>query len=466
MSEARARFAERRKRLEAQVLAAQKKRFQTPPGLGTPGAATVPGPGAEAAAFDSASELDRYKTLLAERHKAKTSKKRLFRPVLGVPKRNHADSATPDQQNPPQGATTTMKANKPGTTEYKDRRESMLEYIRKTKGQNKAKEVESRLNAANKAVAFQKVVSKPRLIEKLPIIKRMVKMSYEETLILDASLSFMHGLKFVFKSKNALQENEQQALEDWLHLMRIALPQEWALHELIDDLLDNFELAIKSDDALQRILNRHTLPRKSWSWSCAPPGKIGGGFTCGFWKLLHTMSVGVAEHKGGLNVIKARTARRDSILFSPEIAADTVREYIVNFFPCTDCAQHFAQRYDDCSYRRCSRLSDKVSRATDADWKELAKWLWEFHNEVSVRLLHEKADRQRKHLQRSHMARVGAGPGAASTHEEVSVLWPSINDCITCFHGDGRWNEDAVFVYLEKQYWYGMQLASQHRPFS
>jgi hypothetical protein len=226
------------------------------------------------------------------------------------------------------------------------------------------------------------VITKERVIERIPFMKRMVKMSHEEELILDASMSFIHGLRVgIFKDRKTLSEDEQVALEDWLHLVRVTLPSEWALHTLIDDLLDRFDSIVKSPDALLRVLDQHPLRRDRWSPSCAKIGNI-GGFSCGFWKLLHVMSVGIAEHKGGKVVVKLRMARPDSPLFSPLLAADTIRDYIAHFFPCTSCAGHFIERYDDCSYRRCTRLSNKVSKSSEADWKELAKWLFQFHNEV------------------------------------------------------------------------------------
>jgi hypothetical protein len=69
--------------------------------------------------------------------------------------------------------------------------------------------------------------------------------------------------------------------------------------------------------------------------------------------------------------------------------------------------------------------------------------------------LHEKADYKRKRDQRSTLLIAPEqGPGAASENDEISVLYPSIHDCVMCYNGDGSWNEDAVFVFLERQYWY------------
>jgi Erv1 / Alr family len=461
IQEAHARFVERKKLVEASLVAARKARLSKLESSGAAaglysGGPSKMRPGAALAVKDT-SDVNRFKNELSQRRKESGGPSRLFT-------KDRAKSS-PELKAPPTGATSTMRANQLLTAEYRSRREQLIESIRKHRGDARAKEVEAKLNEVENALdvnqnavrpvlPFRKEVTKARIVEKIPIVKRIVKMSHEEELILDVSMSFIQGLKVgVFKSRKALSQNEQVALEDWLHLLRVTLPSEWALHNLIDDLLDQFNSVVKSHEALVRVLEKHPLHRDHWSLSCSPPGKIGGGFTCGFWKLLHVMTVGLAEHRGGEFVIKLRMARQDSVLFSPELAADTVREYIANFFPCTSCAEHFTERFDDCSYRRCSRLSDKVSKTTDADWKELAKWLWEFHNEVSIRVLHERADNDRKKRQRSNVLRAEQGPGAASVTDEIAALYPSIHDCLTCYNGDGSWNEDAIFVFLERQYW-------------
>lgn len=351
-----------------------------------------------------------------------------------------------------EGATKTMRENVPGTKEHEQRKQEILDSIRRTKGQSRAKQVEEKLATppppdGKASLPFKKEVSKPRLVERVPVMKRLATLGSEEELILDTTLSFLQGLKIgVFRTNQALKDHEKNALEDWLYLLRVTLPQEWSIHEVIDDLLDNFDSIVQSDENLARILAKHPFPRSAWSESCGQ-GKVGGGFTCGMWKLIHTMTVGLAEYRGGMNVIKAGMARSDSSYFSPEEAGDVLREYVANFLPCTDCAKHFTEKYDDCSYRRCHRLHDNAETASDADWKELAKYMWEFHNEVSIRILHEQADAARKQISGE------IGPGAASRADEIRVIFPSLAQCVTCFKSDGSWNEDALFLFLERTYW-------------
>jgi len=153
-----------------------------------------------------------------------------------------------------------------------------------------------------------------------------------------------------------------------------------------------------------------------------------------------------------MNLIENGSIRKDARTFSPLEAADTLRKYMEYFFLCSECSDNFIDHYDKCeNNRRCDRLVvDEVS-ASDDDWKELGNWLWETHNEINVRLMNERADDQRK--QKKLFRKVEAGPGFATMAEEVKVLWPSMGDCITCFNEDGTYNEDAVFLHLERTYW-------------
>ena len=406
-------------------------------------------------------DLDRFQPELAEQRQRIASQERFKR--LAANRLNRGTNKERITEQASEGATETMKKFVPGTREYELHKAEIVETIKKNKGKRAAEKVERQMTALAQNVVppgttntlpFQKQVTKPKFVEKVPVVKRMVKMSHEEELIIDVTLSFIHSLKIgIFRTTGPLTKPQKNALEDWLALLRVSLPQEWAIHNLIDDLLDNFKIVTKSSNNLERIVNQFHFPRKEWTKSCATRKTVGSGFTCGFWKLLHVASIGLAEYRGGINLMNARMTRADAIIFSPEEAADTLREYIANFFPCTDCAEHFLERYDDCSYRRCTRLSDNFETATDADWKEFGKWLWEFHNEVSVRILNEKADLELKKSKRSSLLNRQAGPGRASVEDEIKVLFPTLHDCVKCFTLDGGWNEDAVFLFLEKTYW-------------
>ena len=65
-------------------------------------------------------------------------------------------------------------------------------------------------------------------------------------------------------------------------------------------------------------------------------------------------------------------------------------------------------------------------------------WLWETHNDVRVRLMHEKAARESR---------------IASKEDEIAVQWPSRDDCPICWHDDGSWDDEIIYKYIRLTYW-------------
>jgi Erv1 / Alr family len=398
-----------------------------------------PSAGADVAK-DEIHSMDRWKEIQKQRLREKEYK------WLKHKKAKPGSSGIEHTSNP--GATTIMLANRRGTDEFNKRQKDLLKVLNRMQTTRQRNKGEMRNRMEQGQLPFKKQVTSPRFVEGLPIIKRVVRMTKEEELILDASMSFLEGLRVgVYKTVDPLSPKQKRSLKNWLDLLSISLPPEWALHETIGDLVENIDRIAQSHQDLLAVMAKHPLPRTNWSKSC---GKT-IGFTCGFWKLLHIMTVGVAEHRGGRDLIDARARTR---VVSPVEAADTLREYMAHFFPCTECAKHFIAQYDQCEMnRRCDRLTGDSSTATDADWKELAKWLWEFHNDVSVRLLNQNLDDKRKKQQRAVIFKASAGPGAATMVEQVMVVWPTLDDCVLCFNEDGSFNEEAVFLHLERIYW-------------
>jgi hypothetical protein len=273
-------------------------------------------------------------------------------------------------------------------------------------------------------------------------------MTAEEELILDVSMSFVTGLEGIrFPGGGAMSEKQRVALRNFLDLLNIALPPEWGIHRLIDGLRSRLIVISKGRAFLQQEIDRHPLPRKTWSPSCAK--KEGGltGHSCGMWKLLHVITVGVAEHRGGISLIESGMLGETALVFSPIAAADAIRDYIEEFFNCAVCKKNFIETYDNCdNNRRCDRLTEDTEEASIADWKELPLWLWEVHNEVSVRIVQEEKTRSMARLEISGRPRKSPKP-------LIAVVWPNIETCFLCFHDDGTWDEGEVFAYLESTYW-------------
>jgi hypothetical protein len=339
---------------------------------------------------------------------------------------------------PLSGATNMMMANVKGTTEELLHREKIVDSIRRIKGDGIAQKLQAFMQTSD-ALPFQKMVpgGGATLRERVPLVRRTVKMTAEEELIVDTAVSFVYSLKHdVFLKGEELSETETKALRDWLILLSVSLPQEWVLTTLVDDVLRNVDQLARNPKLLDNLLQNQHIVRRNWSPSCS---RNGSGFTCGFWKLLHTVSIGVAEHRGGKTLFT-----QTFNTFSPSETGDVIREFIANFFRCRECAAHFIASYDDCSFMRCDRLTDDAESASDAEWKEVAKWLWKFHNAVSVRVWNEKHNN-----------------GVHRPEDEIKVIWPNPVHCPTCFRDDGSWDEDAVFLELERTYWPGAEIDSR-----
>jgi len=337
--------------------------------------------------------------------------------------------------------TKTMKVNTPGTAEFKERKKKVLEHFKKAQGvKRKNFEHAAKLAPSKEALPYTKDVRKPTFvrekIEKLPILKRIVKMTAEEELILDATLSLVVSLESgVYTSVDQnLSKTQKRALTDFLDLLSVSLPPEWGIHKMIDALRSKIDYISQGDTNLRNIIKKYPLPRRQWSKSCTVRNPH--GFSCGLWKLFHVVTVGVAEHRGGLNLIESEMMGLDTKTFSPIEAADTLRNYIENFFNCAKCRRNFLTKYDDCANnRRCDRLTDDEEDASTADWKELAIWLWEVHNEVSIDILKDNA-KEKLHV-----------------GDEIKVVWPNMGNCFMCFTDEGTWDEEQVFKFLEKSYW-------------
>lgn len=392
-------------------------------------------------------DMDKWKELIAKKKQEfeKRKRGRLGRGKKGIV-----------VEEVKEGATSVMKANTPGTFEYKERIEKLLAKINKLRKKRGLPAMTSPIVATKKSqMPLKKEVKEPGFVrkqgEKLPIVKRVFKMSEEEQLILDASLSFMAGLKYgVFMSNDSLTEKQKSALKGWLDLMSVSLPPEWGLHSLIDELNENIDMVSQSNDNLLRILRKHPLPRHTWSPSCMNrgPSQASQGFSCGTWKLLHTATVGIAEQRGGLNLVESGAVDADTRVFSPMDAADTIREYLAHFFGCVECRNHFIAQYDQCSFRRCDRLTEFAPMATAEDWKQLALWLFEVHNDVNVRVAHERIEREMESVKttRYRMDRL-------KREDEIKHLYPSLEQCFQCFDENGAFDEANVFAFLERTYW-------------
>lgn len=140
--------------------------------------------------------------------------------VIQVSSKTSEKTMAPKQTQPTQA----MKAHRIGTEEHKKRMESVRRIV-EAKAPNKKRSMEQ---VEKGEVPFKVLPAAEKAISRIPILKHFHSLSDEEELILDASLSFVESFRVsVFKRNGPLNSSEKKALQNWLHFVSIALPQEW-----------------------------------------------------------------------------------------------------------------------------------------------------------------------------------------------------------------------------------------------
>lgn len=257
----------------------------------------------------------------------------------------------------------------------------------------------------------------------------------------DAWLSLDYALKNgVFMNDSGPLNNETQTrLKDWIHLLHSALPPSWTLQKMIKALMDNFSDIVQSEQELIRVLRQYPPPRKKWSQSCTHGDPV-AGYTCGLWELFHLVTVGAVEYNSMISNDDG------GLVIHTEEAALKIRNFVESFFGCEVCRINFVNAFDRCSFNRCTRLSHESY--SDTEWIQLPVWLWETHNAVNVRLLHEKGQRENWEPQ---------------LKDEQERRWPSRKACPKCWDESGGWDDETIYKYLRLEYWPEDDLADKYR---
>ena len=117
------------------------------------------------------------------------------------------------------------------------------------------------------------------------------------------------------------------------------------------------------------------LPAEPHWVSCAGSKPKYRGYPCGLWTLLHTMTIHCFPlvHYSKQNVVRPqyRPWSIDSVQ-----ALQITRDYVVNFFTCEHCREHFTKMSMDLE----ASVNDDVSAIL---------WLWRAHNSVNKRLAND-----------------------------------------------------------------------------
>lgn len=292
----------------------------------------------------------------------------------------------------------------------------------------------------------------------------------------DATMSLLHSIDGATQkdSKGYIVPwswDQYHAFREWLDLAHWSLPtRDMAkVHNIINDLRNNINAIEDRPDEITRILASHDYYKMSpkWSKSCKGPNKENQGYTCGFWKLLHIIAIGVVEqHKSVLGDLqRVRIAH----------VTYTIRDYVeqFGFAKSNDGKELFLEAFQDClEEKQCqqelglkanglfSRFRQRnIPAKTDKSWKELSFFLWKIHQTYRINKL--------SNVEQGH----------DSLQKVADIQWPPVARCPLCYSAqrmsdvivadnqvmddktlvDRRskiiWNKEEVFEQLKHEYW-------------
>jgi len=158
--------------------------------------------------------------------------------------------------------------------------------------------------------------------------------------------------------------------------------------------------------------------------------------------LLHIISIGASE--------RYFMSYYDGYNVSTKFVAETMYNFISNFFACDVCRNNFKKMYNSCGYDHCHTLSDNDGKVGLLSSKEISMelpiWVWKVHNGVNVRLIGERAMRNGRNV---------------SKEEKEAAIWPTKKMCPRCRSYRGKWNHTMVYDFLRWKYWPGYEHLSK-----
>lgn len=253
----------------------------------------------------------------------------------------------------------------------------------------------------------------------------------------DATASFLETLTsslYGIALGGTLPRDTSKALSEFIDLIRWAYPPESKLHNLAEDIMLDFDNLIKSEVALRKMSSRHVDLENDTKWSirCCGADAV-GGYECGLWSLLHILSIGVAERH--TSVVGAD--ERVSVMYAGQV----IRTYINKFYAqCRACRNLWIRLYDD-------SISTVPGGDID-DWRHLAIWIWEIHNEITVRR-DQSAGKGYKGLELRMAPSLSLWP----TKIECPKCWQSLNDDTGVAMNMDSYDPNEVYEQLKKTYW-------------
>jgi len=266
-------------------------------------------------------------------------------------------------------------------------------------------------------------------------------LSQSEQVFHDATSSFFATIASSIYSKHphgsSLPLKESQKLAEFLDLLRWAFPPETKVHALAEELKQEFTIITLKEEGLLKILSRHMDLEEGVTWSERCSGDSGDNshadpYSCGIWSLVHIISIGVAE--------RHTSVVGDAERVSVQHAGQSIRSFIDAFFiGCDSCKRSWIELYDEacCGLHNSDHslaLTNQLT-GTDEQWKQLAIWIWEVHNEINIRLQRYK--------------------------NPTTLLWPSRDECAKCWPSVNgltatsmdSFDQEELFNHLKRSYW-------------
>ncbi|EIE18688.1 hypothetical protein COCSUDRAFT_49169 [Coccomyxa subellipsoidea C-169] len=208
---------------------------------------------------------------------------------------------------------------------------------------------------------------------------------------------------------------KRQALKDWIDLLAASHPIDrcragaQAAQEALPKLWPPNQATGPGQAINQISICGEKATAKEWG-SCKGSRENSRGFTCGLWLLLHSLAArATPEATGGAFWMTA------------------VRQYVQQFFKCSECSQHF------------EAMAAEESAALVTSRRDAVLWSWRAHNIVNKRVAKQEA------------ADHSGDPFFPK------VQWPSPEACPLCrmptlaaqsADSEPEWNEDEVFRFL------------------
>ncbi len=241
-----------------------------------------------------------------------------------------------------------------------------------------------------------------------------------------------------------LPADVSRALSEFLDLIRWAYPPESRVHDLAEDLRLDFSSAIASKEGLLAVISRHVDLEVGITWSARCGTESNGRYECGIWSLLHILSIGVAErHTSVVGV-----AERVSVFYAGQVMRTFIDKFFVGRSSCRDI---WIQLYDDTCCALHSNDNSQLKNVNGGkvdEWRSLAIWIWEIHNDVTVR-----RDRLAGISYDHKLPRMAPLSSLWPTKEECPKCWQSLTDDTGVVMSMDSYDRNQLFDYLKKIYW-------------